>query len=128
MWFRGLAAMPGACTLRRLAAIPDVRALHRFPTAQDRPMTASVQHEPQQQRFTVVVDGVQALLEYQMRDDQLVITHTGVPEAIGGRGVASNLVKAAFEYARSSGYKVHPACSYAAAWSERHPEYSQLLA
>lgn len=91
-------------------------------------MTASVQHEPQQQRFTVVVDGVQALLEYQMRDDQLVITHTGVPEAIGGRGVASDLVKAAFEYARSNGYKVRPACSYAAAWAERHPEYSQLLA
>jgi predicted GNAT family acetyltransferase len=108
-------------TRRQLRVSPSL-------TAQDRPMTASVQHESRQQRFTVVVDGVQALLEYQMRDDQLVITHTGVPEAIGGRGIASDLVKAAFEYARSNGYKVRPACSYAAAWAERHPEYSQLLA
>ncbi|ALN92061.1 MULTISPECIES: GNAT family N-acetyltransferase [Lysobacter] len=91
-------------------------------------MAVSVQHEPQSQRFTVEVDGVQALLEYQMRGDQLVITHTGVPEAIGGRGIASDLVKAAFEYARGAGYKVRPACSYAAAWAERHAEYSQLLA
>ena len=91
-------------------------------------MAVCVQNEPQSPRVTVVVDGVQALLEYQMRGDQLVITHTGVPEAIGGRGIASDLVKAAFEYARGAGYKVRPACSYAAAWAERHAEYSQLLA
>lgn len=87
-----------------------------------------VRHERDQQRFVTQVDGVQALLEYQMRGEQLVITHTGVPDAIGGRGIASHLVKAAFEYARGAGLKVRPACSYAAAWAERHPEYSQLLA
>lgn len=91
-------------------------------------MAVSVQHEPESQRFVTQLDGVQALLEYQMRGDQLVITHTGVPQAIGGRGIAGDLVKAAFEYARGAGYKVRPACSYAAAWAERHPEYSQWLA
>lgn len=91
-------------------------------------MALSVQHEPDQQRFTVVVDGVQALLEYQMQGDRLVITHTGVPEAIGGRGVAGDLVKAAFEHAREHGLKVRPACSYAAVWITRHPEYSALVA
>ncbi|NNC24565.1 N-acetyltransferase, partial [Salinisphaera sp. USBA-960] len=70
----------------------------------------------------------EAELDYQLRGDQLVITHTGVPEAIGGRGIASDLVRAAFEYARGAGLKVWPACSYAAVWAERHPEYSQLLA
>ncbi|ROU05714.1 GNAT family N-acetyltransferase [Lysobacter enzymogenes] len=91
-------------------------------------MPVTVNHDPAQQRFTTVVDGVEAELEYQLRGDQLVIAHTGVPEAIGGRGIASDLVRAAFEYARQAGYKVRPACSYAAAWAERHPEYSQLLA
>ncbi len=91
-------------------------------------MPVAVNHDPAQQRFTIVVDGVEAELDYQLRGDQLVIAHTGVPEAIGGRGIASDLVRAAFEYAREAGLKVRPACSYAAAWAERHPEYSQLLA
>lgn len=91
-------------------------------------MAVSVQHHPEHQRFVAVVDGYQAELDYQMRGDQLVIAHTGVPDAIGGRGIAGDLVRAAFEYARAAGYKVRPACSYAAAWAERHPEFSQLLA
>lgn len=91
-------------------------------------MPVPVNHDPAQQRFTAVVDGVEAVLDYQLRGDQLVIVHTGVPDAIGGRGIASDLVRAAFDYARQAGYKVRPACSYAAAWAERHPEYSQLLA
>lgn len=91
-------------------------------------MTVAVNHHPEQQRFTVVVDGVEAELDYQLRDGQLVIVHTGVPAAIGGRGIAGDLVRAAFDYARQAGYKVLPACSYAATWAQRHPEYSQLLA
>jgi predicted GNAT family acetyltransferase len=30
--------------------------------------------------------------------------------------------------ARSEGWKVVPACSYAAAWMQRHPDYADLLA
>lgn len=90
-------------------------------------MAVSVRHVRDQQRFLTDVDGVQALLDYHLNGDQLVITHTLVPDAIGGRGIAGDLVKAAFEYARGAGYKVRPACSYAAAWAERHPEYSELL-
>ncbi|MGN7919249.1 MULTISPECIES: GNAT family N-acetyltransferase [Lysobacter] len=90
-------------------------------------MAVSVRHVPDQQRFLTEVDGVQALLEYHLNGDQLVITHTLVPEAIGGRGIAGDLVRAAFEYAREAGYKVRPACSYAAAWIQRHPEYTEQL-
>ncbi len=90
-------------------------------------MAVTVLHQPEQQRFFTEVEGVQAVLEYQLRGTQMVITHTGVPDAIGGRGIAGELVRAAFQYARQAGHSVRPACSYAAAWAERHPEYSQLL-
>ncbi|ALN62562.1 hypothetical protein GLA29479_1688 [Lysobacter antibioticus] len=90
-------------------------------------MAVSVRHVPDQQRFLTEVDEVQALLEYHLNGDQLVITHTLVPDAIGGRGIAGDLVRAAFEYARVAGYKVRPACSYAAAWIQRHPEYTEQL-
>jgi uncharacterized protein len=55
-----------------------------------------------------------------------VITHTGVPHAWEGRGIAASLTQAAFEYARSRGLSVTPLCSYAAAYLRRHPEYDDL--
>ena len=86
-----------------------------------------IRHHPGAHRFNTVVDGYEALLDYHMEGDQMVVTHTNVPDEIGGRGIASELVRAAFEHARGQGWRVRPMCSYAAAWAERHPEYSQLL-
>ncbi|GAB6197363.1 GNAT family N-acetyltransferase [Lysobacter xanthus] len=87
-----------------------------------------VQHEPESERFVVALDGQEAEVSYEIEDGVLAITHTGVPEAIGGRGIAGDLVRAAFEHARAEGLRVRPLCSYAAAWTRRHPEYAELLA
>ena len=37
-------------------------------------------------------------------------------------------MRTALEYARAESLKVEPACSYAAAFMERHPQYADLLA
>jgi predicted GNAT family acetyltransferase len=87
-----------------------------------------VRHEPAQQRFATVVDGVQAVLDYEQRGDVLCLAHTAVPPEIGGRGVGAELVRTALEYARSKRLKVVPACAYVAAYIERHPEYADLVA
>lgn len=89
--------------------------------------SAAVAHDPSARRFALGVDGHEAGLDYQLLDGWMVITHTRVPAAIEGRGVASQLTRAAFEHARSEGWKVRPACSYAAAWARRHPEFRSLL-
>ena len=87
----------------------------------------SIHHDPEALRFTTTVDGHEAGVDYEWQDGWMVITHTSVPAAIAGRGVASQLTRAAFDHARGQGWRVRPACTYAAAWAERHPEYSQLL-
>lgn len=87
-----------------------------------------VRHDAAGSRFVTTVDGVEGALDYQRHGDVMVLTHTGVPEAIGGRGIAGKLTLKAFEHARSEGLKVRTDCAYAAAWVKRHPEYSQLLA
>jgi len=79
-------------------------------------------------RFTVVVDGHVAELDYRLENGAMTIFHTGVPEAIGGRGIAGDLVRVALDYARTAGLKVVSACSYARTWIEKHPEYQDLLA
>ncbi|RDZ28267.1 GNAT family N-acetyltransferase [Lysobacter silvisoli] len=87
----------------------------------------SIHHDAHTGRYSTTVDGEIAYLDTRLEGERLVITHTWVPEAIGGRGIAAELVRAAFEYARAAGLKVRPACSYAAAWAERHPEFSDVL-
>lgn len=88
-----------------------------------------IQHDPQAQRFFTRVDGHEAEVEYRLRDGTMAITHTGVPQAIGGRGIAGDLTRAAFEHARANDLRVQPLCSYAASWSERHrDEFGDVLA
>ena len=90
-------------------------------------MTDSIQHDTSGQQFLVIVDGARCVLDYRLHGTVMTITHTGVPEAVGGRGIAANLMKTAFEHARSRGWTVVPACSYAAVFVQRHPEYSDLI-
>ena len=86
-----------------------------------------IRHDADERRFSTVVEGSRGYIDYERVDQVMVLTHTIVPKEIGGRGIAGELVHAAFDYARSQGWHVRPKCSYAAAWAERHPEYSQLL-
>ncbi len=87
-----------------------------------------IEHDPERQRFLLTLEGQQARLDYRRLPGTLAITHTGVPEAIGGRGVAAALVEAALAFARAEGLGVVPECSYAAAYLRRHPEHRDLLA
>lgn len=87
-----------------------------------------VVHDAQARRFVARLDGQDAELVYRTHEGRLTIVHTGVPEAIGGRGVAAALVKAVLEYARAERLRVVPACSYSAAYIRRHPEYADLVA
>ncbi|OZI73941.1 GNAT family N-acetyltransferase [Bordetella genomosp. 12] len=90
--------------------------------------TPEVTHLADQGRFELIVDGHVSELEYQLHDGVMAILHTGVPEAVGGRGIAAQLTEAALHTARERGWKVRPRCSYAAAYFKRHPEYNDLLA
>jgi predicted GNAT family acetyltransferase len=85
-------------------------------------------HESGQGRWTVAIDDQLALLDYTIEDGVMTIRHTEVPKALGGRGIAGELVRAALDYARAEGYRVRPACEYAVAWMAKHPEYDDLRA
>ncbi|HEY4145674.1 GNAT family N-acetyltransferase [Pinirhizobacter sp.] len=85
-------------------------------------------HKRRERVFEAVVDGAHCVLDYQLSGNVMTITHTGVPSVVGGRGIAGALTLAAFQSARSEGWKVHPACSYAADWLQRHAEFADLQA
>lgn len=91
-------------------------------------MHLDIHHDRAAQRFDAQVEAVHCMLDYTLAGAVMTITHTLVPPPAGGRGVASELVHTALEFARGEGMKVRPACSYAAAWMERHPDYADLRA
>jgi predicted GNAT family acetyltransferase len=86
-----------------------------------------VRHEADRCRFTARIDGSEGVLDYVRRPGVITLTHTEVPPAIGGRGVAAALVASALAFARAEGLKVVPACSYVATYFRRHPQDADLL-
>jgi predicted GNAT family acetyltransferase len=91
-------------------------------------MTVAVTHNAACQRFEATVEGQLCVLDYQQRGDVVWMTHTGVPPAVGGRGIAAELVRTGLAWAERQGHRVQPACSYVEAYMRRHPETHKLLA
>jgi predicted GNAT family acetyltransferase len=58
---------------------------------------------------------------------QIIIDHTGVPDAFRGQGIGVKLVEAAVADARRDGITVLPLCPFAAAQFRRHPEWADVL-
>ncbi|MFP7721358.1 GNAT family N-acetyltransferase [Lysobacter sp. A3-1-A15] len=86
----------------------------------------SIQHDSDVHRFAATVEGERAYIDYRLDGGVMTLTHTWVPDAIGGRGIAGKLVKRALEHARAEGLRVDPACSYADSWMRRHPDVDDL--
>ena len=84
-----------------------------------------IHHDSNAHRFSTVVEGLQGVLEYTLSDGVMTITRTSVPTPISGRGVAAELMRAALKLARASGWKVTPACSYAAAYLRRSTDVEE---
>lgn len=79
-------------------------------------------------RFEMAFPGGLAFASFRRDGERLIVTHVEVPTAFNGQGLGSRLVHGIFEMARASGRSVVPACSFAAAWTSRHPEFSDVLA
>jgi len=91
-------------------------------------MSVTVTHNEARQRFECTVEGHLCVCDYQLRGDVLWMTHTGVPRAVGGRGIAAELVRVALACADAKHYRVQPSCSYVDVYMRRHPDTQKLRA
>lgn len=87
-----------------------------------------ISHNAPAQRFEVLIDGLLCECTYQINGPLMALLHTEVPPALGGRGIAAALVRAAFDWAQLQGLRVQPVCSYVQTYVQRHPEARALLA
>ena len=75
----------------------------------------------------MAVDGHLAALNYILKGEIIIFTHTGVPPDIGNRGLGSKLVETGLNYARENDLKVRSTCWFVSKYIRRHEEYQDLL-
>jgi predicted GNAT family acetyltransferase len=80
-----------------------------------------------QHRFEMGTDDGIAVAYYSLAPGVITLTHTEVPPALRGQGIASRLTRGVLEAARAQGLKVVPRCSFVAAFMGRHPEFNDLV-
>ena len=88
----------------------------------------NIRHEPENHRFVVKIGDALALLEYSSVDDQtLEYSHTFVPLALRGQGIASDLTAYALQYALDNQFAVIPSCPFVATFIQSNPKYRKLV-
>jgi predicted GNAT family acetyltransferase len=88
----------------------------------------AVVHNAANQRFEISIDGQLSVLEYKLKNQRLILTHTEVPEVLSGKGIGTRLAHAALEYARENGLTVVVYCPFVQEYIDSHPEYQSLVA
>lgn len=88
----------------------------------------TITHNAAERRFETTVDGLLCVADYRLSGSVMQMTHTGVPTALEGRGIAAALVRAAIDHARAHSLKINPLCTYVRAYMKRHPETHDLIA
>jgi uncharacterized protein len=86
-----------------------------------------VTHNEARSRFEAGSFPHLATVNYRVHGTSVHLVHTEVPAEYQGQGLAGKLAKAALDWARASGCKVIPSCSYIKGYIEKHPEYADLL-
>ena len=84
--------------------------------------TFSVIHNEAQSRFEVTLQSHTAVLDYHLNGEIITFIHTVVPTELEGRGIGSQLVKAALAYARENKFQILSMCWFVDKYMQRHPE------
>ncbi|NTG46262.1 N-acetyltransferase [Agrobacterium rhizogenes] len=79
-------------------------------------------------RYVATVEGHEAEMTFSRASPNLtIIDHTGVPDALRGKGVGQALALHAVEEARRGGWKIIPLCPFFKAQSLRHKEWHDVV-
>jgi predicted GNAT family acetyltransferase len=79
-------------------------------------------------RFELEENGQVAYLDFELDDGGwMTLWHTEVPQALRGKGLASELARTALDYARDNQLKVDVVCPSVQNYLSKHPEYKPLV-
>ena len=85
-----------------------------------------LKHIAAEHRYVFDLGDDKAYIAYEEQPNAVVLTHTIVPEAYGGQGIAAELTEAVLADLKAKGRKIIPECSYIVRWIERHPAWEGM--
>ncbi|MFN7163284.1 MAG: GNAT family N-acetyltransferase [Hyphomonas sp.] len=92
-------------------------------------MTHDITHDAARRRYSLVIDGVEAYLTYETpKPGHRHITHTIVPDALGGRGLGKRLVTRIMKDVISANETVSSSCWFASGLINKTPDWAGALA
>ncbi len=91
-------------------------------------MRVDVRDAPAAARFEARLEGEPAgFLEYRVEEGRLLLLHTEVDPAHGGKGVGTELARHALGEARTRKLQVVPWCPFVRSFISRNPEWVDLV-
>jgi predicted GNAT family acetyltransferase len=78
-------------------------------------------------RFVIEEGGATARLDYRIAPGRLTLVHTDVPDELEGRGIGSQLVRAAVDRAAAEDLTIVPLCPFARRWLRDHPDIAATV-
>ena len=91
-------------------------------------MDLEVEHDLNNQKFFVLVEGKEAYLRYILgKDGTMNMIKTYVPPELRNKGIAAAVVLKGMQYARENNLSVIPSCSYVDTFIRRHAEFRNLI-
>jgi predicted GNAT family acetyltransferase len=81
----------------------------------------------ERKQYELQVDDSLAKIEYIIAQGTIYLTHTEVPKALEGKGLASKLVLHVLEDIKQQDLTLVPLCPFVAGYIKKHPEWRELV-
>ena len=90
-------------------------------------MPYSLIHNESASQYEYHIDGHIAYITYDDQNGHMHLTHTIVPEALAGKGLAKTLLEDVLQQIKNDNKKALAKCSYIVKYLEKNPEASDLF-
>ena len=90
-------------------------------------MSNTLIHNEAECKYEYHIDGHVAYITYDDQNGNMHLTHTVVPEALAGKGLARTLLEDVLGEIKKANKKAVSKCSYIVKYEEKHPELSDLF-
>ena len=91
-------------------------------------MSYTLIHNEPECKYEYHIDGHIAYITYDDQDGNMHLTHTIVPDALAGKGLAKMLLEDVLEQIKNDNKKAVAQCSYIVKYQEKNPEKSDFFA
>lgn len=87
-----------------------------------------LKHNKEEKKYYFEVDDYEPKVEYELSDDKRIfLTHTFVHDDLGGKGIASQLLKKVLEDIKKTELTIVPVCPFVAGYMGKHKEWQKLI-